>query len=226
MGGCVIALAAAVGGCLPAEPTAVDPCRYYVLLFGGQATRGRPNTAHTWATYVRAVPQPDGTVRAEPFTISWLPPDMNVRPLKLRPGEGRTFTLHQTLDHMVTGRHEVSLWGPFETTADHYGRAARYKQVLDSGAIRFRTLDGGDRRPDINHCVHAITYSDPALKAAADPILSYGELVTRRVAEAMAKSGVVSDPTTTHDWLIPALGIDGYDITRRRIGEARLKFRR
>ena len=211
-----VALTVAVA---PGDPA---PARCYVVLLGGQAGRFRPQTAHTFATFVRAAPgQP-----LDPFTISWLPDDMTVRPFRLRPEPGRNFTLIETLDKLNTPRGELSMWGPFKIPETWFADARRYKATLDSGAIRFRTFDRGDRRPDLNHCVHAITYTDPALKAAAAPVTWYGELVTRKVAGAMATSGVVPEPFVTHDWLIPALGLDRYPLTRRTVGEPVLKFLR
>ena len=60
------------------------PARYYLLLFGGQGNILRPRTAHTWATYVRAQPRPDGTVGLDQFTISWLPATLYIRPWAIR----------------------------------------------------------------------------------------------------------------------------------------------
>ena len=61
---------------IPSSPC--PPARYYLLLFGGQGNILRPRTAHTWATYVRAEPRPDGTVALNPFTISWLPATLTI----------------------------------------------------------------------------------------------------------------------------------------------------
>src|SRR5436190_8575965 len=100
----------------PACDARTDAPRCYVLLFGGQAERLQPQTAHTWATYVCVSPQAGGPARLESFTISWLPVSGKVRPRKLRPEPGRNFGLEETLDLMVTGNHKVSLWGPSEIT--------------------------------------------------------------------------------------------------------------
>lgn len=200
----------------PPSPTA-DPSRYYILLFGGQGDRFRPRTAHTWSTYVRATTHEDGTVHLDSFTISWLPATLKVRPSHLRPEPGINLTLHETLDHMTTGRHDISLWGPYETDANHYWEAARYKQVLDSGAIRYRVLDGRESRTDVCHCVHAVVRVSMAWDKATDPIVWYGRLITKRVANAMNKTHI-ADTGRSHCWLIQALGIDRYTFTRRTLG--------
>jgi hypothetical protein len=200
----------------------VDGPKYYVLLFGGQADRWRPQTAHTWATFVRADPGPTLST----FTISWLPCQMPVKPYKLRPQAGRNYGLHETLDLMTTGRQDLGLWGPWEIRPEWFAQAARYKAALDSGAVRYLTLDRGDRWPDVNHCVHAVTRTDPGLHEQAKPITFYGELVTRRVANAMNRVGLLVDPCVTHDWLLPQLDVARYPLVRRTVDEPVLRFLR
>jgi hypothetical protein len=202
-----------------ADPPTAGPDCYYVLLFGGHGNKLRPETGHTWITFVRSNPQPDGSVRIDPFTISWMPTSMNVRPLRLRSEPGKNFTLQETLDFMFTGRHEIALWGPFEINACFFEEACRHKRELDGGASRYRVFDGLERRKDVNNCVHAIVRTDPAWHAATDPILSNGKRITQRVADAMVKVGLVTEPTRTHDWLIPALGLDRYDFDRGIVGQ-------
>jgi hypothetical protein len=203
---------------------ACDPARYYILLFGGLAVE----TAHTWATWVKVTPQPDGSQHLESFTISWLPKTLKVRPWAVHPEPGRNLTLDETLDYMKTGSHDLSLWGPYEIRGRWYEQAAAYKATLDSGAVRFRTLDRGEKRPDVNHCVHAVAKTDLALMADVQPVLWYGEPITRKLAESMVRVGVVADPHTTHDWIVSALGLD-YDrnhLKRQQVGEPVRRFHR
>ena len=215
------------------SPPATD-AKYYVLLFGGQADRTRPQTAHTWATFVKAIPNPagDGAV-LETFTISWLPVNLPVRPFKLRPVAGRNYSLAETLDQFEKPRSDVGLWGPFEIREDWYRSAAEHKRDLDSGTVRFATLDRGPlfpfspvRHPDISHCVHALTRTWEPLRRATNPVIWYGELITRKVAESTRTVGLLVNPCATHDWLIPALGVDRYRLVRRSIGEPRLALLR
>ena len=195
-----------------AEPPA-DGAKYYVLLFGGQAERNRPHTAHTWATFAKGIPDKagGGTV-LESMTISWLPERMPVRPFKLRPEAGRNYGLSETLDIFNTGRPDLGLWGPFEIRAEWYDAAAAHKKLLDAGAVGFATLDRGPflrsakvRHPEISHCVHAVTRTWEPLREATSPVISYGELVTRKVAESIRDVGLLVEPCAKHDWLIGAL---------------------
>lgn len=217
--GCAVSSA----GADPVSPPVCGESRYYILLFGGQAD-WRPQTAHTWATFVRATRHPSGITLIDNFTISWLPEKLPVRPFKLRPAPGRNYGLHETLDVMWGYRPTLSLWGPWEISHEWYCQAVEHKAFLDSGAVRFRTLDRGNRRDDLSHCVHAVTKTDPILNAQASPITWYGELVTRRVANAMVDSGMIAQPHATHDWLIAALGLEPYPLTRRRYGEPIIKY--
>ncbi len=208
--------------------------KYYVLLFGGQAERNRPQTAHTWATFAKGVPDKagGGTV-VESLTISWLPERMPVRPLKLRPEAGRNYGLSETLDIFNTGRSDLGLWGPYEIRAEWYDAAAVHKKLLDSGSVGFATLDRGPflrsariRHPEISHCVHAVTRTWEPLREASSPVISYGELVTRKVAESLKDVGLLVDPCSKHDWLIEELGADRVPAVRRNLGEPVIKLLR
>jgi len=218
---------------LSAKPLrAAEPCRYYVLLFGGQAEKYRPRTAHTWATFVKAGPQNAGPVALEAFTISWLPVQLPVVPLKLIPEPGRNYGLTETLDLFNTGKQDVSMWGPFEIREDWYAGALKHKQFLDT-SVQFLTLDRGPmvpygrvRHPEISHCVHAIIRTNEALRDSCCPVLWYGEFITRKVAAQMNRNGLLVEPRRTHDWLLAPLGVDGHPVIRRAIDEPILKFLR
>jgi len=199
-----------------------------MLLFGGQAEKFRPHTAHTFATFVKSSPQ-----GLEQFTISWLPVRLPVRPGKLFPEAGRNYGLHETLDLFNTGKQELALWGPFEIQPSWYCEALAHKQVLDGGGVDFLTLDRGPflrrapvRRPDISHCVHAVTRSNEQLRIASSPILGYGEYITRKVADKIDEVGLLVNPCVTHDWLLPALALERYPFHRHHLGESALKVLR
>jgi len=217
-----------------AEPKPTPDCKYYVLLYAGQAERNRPQTAHTWATFAKGIPYSvGGGSVVESFTISWLPVQMPVRPFKFKPVAGRNYGLAETLDLFNTGRSDLGVWGPFEIRADWYEAAAAHKQLLDGGSVRFATFDHGPRRsmaeaphPDISHCVHAVTRTWEPLRLATNPVNWYGELITRRVAGALGEVGLLVKPCVTHDWVLRALGVEHYPVIRRRLGESVLKLLR
>ena len=214
---------ASVAAALLTAPAAPAPAvaaesRYYFILFGGQSIPFKPRTAHTWATFVKATPAADGTVCLESVTISWLPAEGPVRPLKLRATEGKNHSLEETFAIAAGNNARVSMWGPFETDATRYALAVQQAGTLNSGAVRFRSLDSLGRNRSVAHCVHALTYADPNLQRLRQPVLRVGEPGTSKLAGRYAASGAFVG-TETHDWLIPALGLDRVSVVRRELGE-------
>lgn len=212
-------LVALVLASAPVPAPAAEPApRYYVVLFGGQSIPFQPRTAHTFATFVKATPAADGAMAVEQVTISWLPADRTVEPSRLRASTGKNFTLAETFDIMAKNNARVSMWGPFETDATRYALAAQQAATLASGAVRFRTLDSLGRNRDVQHCVHAVTFADPNLQWLRQPVLRVGEPGTSKLAGRYADSGAFVG-TRTHDWLLPALGLDPQSVVRREPGE-------
>ena len=208
----------------PARPAA-EPCphapRYYMLLFGGQSVPFRARTAHTWATWVKATPMVNGAVALDVLTISWLPADHGgeVQPLRLRSSVGRNWTLDETLAIMARNHARVSVWGPYETDAERFERAVEQARLLESGAVRFRTLDSFARRRDVAHCVHAVTFADPVAQKYVQPVLRVGEPGTSRLADKYLRGGAFPGYPERHDWLLAALGLDRAGVIRREPGE-------
>jgi hypothetical protein len=201
----------------PAPPAQPEP-RYYFILFGGQSIPFKPNTAHTFATFVKATPTPDGAMAVESQTISWLPAEGPVQPLRLRSVAGKNWSLEETFAITARNNARVSMWGPFETDATRYNLAVSQAATLESGAVRFRSLDSLGRNRSVVHCVHALTFADPNLQRLRQPVLKVGEPGTSKLAVKYADSGAFAGPAT-HDWLIPVLGLDKVGVVRRELGE-------
>lgn len=212
-----LVLAAAVGS--PTDPPTAGPPRYYFTLFGGQSVPFKPRTAHTWATFAKATPTADGAVAVEVFTISWLPVSGEVHPWRLRPTEGKNFTLQETFDLGAPLNTQVSRWGPYEIDTDRYERAAAQARLLESGAVQFRTLDNLGFNHSVLHCVHAVTYADPVLRRRIQPVLQVGEPGTSRLAAKYLRTGAFIGGAVTHEWLVPFIGADTYPVIRREPGE-------
>jgi len=205
-----------VGYAMPTEIT--EAPRYYFTLFGGQSVPFRPRTAHTWATFTRVTPTAGGPV-VEPITISWLPVTGVVEPARLRSVPGRNWSLQDTFAIMAGNNAQVSMWGPFEIDEGRYHAAVAQAQRLDSGAVRFRSLDSLNFRRTVAHCVHAVTHADPVLDRRIQPVVRVGEPGTSRLAAMYVSSGAFVGGPVTHDWLIPATGADQYRVIRRAPGE-------
>ena len=215
----LVHLAALVLASAPAPAAEPAPPRYYVILFGGQSIPFKARTAHTWATFVKTAPTADGAVSIEQVTISWLPAEGPVQPLRIRSVAGKNRTLEETFAITANNNARVSMWGPFETDATRYELAVAQATALNSGAVRFRSVDSFRGNRSVQHCVHAITYADPNLQWLRQPIpVRYGEPGTSKLAGRYADSGAFVG-TATHDWLLPALGLDRQPVVRREPGE-------
>ena len=70
-----------------------------------------------------------------------------------------------------------------------------------------------------SHCVHAVTYADPAVSRYRQPVIRVGEPGTSNLAEKYLRNGAFVGGAATHDWLIPALGLDRSGVIRRVPGE-------
>lgn len=192
--------------------------RYFVTLFGGQGDLFRPRTAHTWATFVRTFVTPAGEVVVGEDTISWLPATLNVRPWALRSETGVNLTLQQTFDFMGSHRRQrVTVWGPYEITAERYAQAMAQKALLESGAVRYHSLGLIGQRADVMHCIDGVTRTDPMWERKADPSRWFGEAGTAQATRAAVRSGFILNPAVTHDWIIPAINPTGYKLSPRNL---------
>ena len=151
-------------------PVAEAP-RYFFILYAGQSVPFRARTAHTWATGVKTV----GGVVVETITVSWLPADANVQPLRLRPVRARTGRFEDTLAIMASHNGHISVWGPYEVGAARWEKAQEHLNYLESGDVRYRAIDSFNLNQEIINCVHAVTYAHPVLQRRIQPVIRVGE---------------------------------------------------
>lgn len=197
----------------------VPTCRYYLLLFGGQADILRPTTAHVWGTYVKATCRPGEPPCIETVTISWLPATKKVRVLALQPEVGRNFTLAETLEIISGPRSRIALWGPYEISECRYNQAVERQAVLNSGAIAYKLTDRFNSRPTVEHCLHGLTGAHPDVHERCRVVFRWGEWGTALVASAMQSVGMIAEPHPNHDWLLPLLGLDQRALIRHAAGD-------
>ncbi len=233
----VVLLAAGVVGCATfAKPTPTPAAKltreqlenppqppnekYYAVVFGAQRVPyARPALTHTWATAVRATWQPgcaEPTVEA--FTISWLPATLVVNPRRYHVEPGRNLTLPETLAWAYGNGMSVDMWGPYELRTSVFRRFLIQKEFLESGAVGYQCVDTvGEAAREGNgcDCIHAISDLDPQFDRTRYPLVFYGKPASRRLVHEAARREAFVDPWTEHDWVIPAIGLDKYPITRR-----------
>lgn len=204
------------------EMAAVPPpagARFYVLFFGSQDWTRRPAYTHTWATLVRAIDDPaGGPPRLDVHTISWLPTKIDINALSLHVEPGANVDLHGTLANAVRTNQNVAMWGPYEVWHGFAYRFLVQKEFLDSGAVGYQCIDViGEAARNGNgcDCIHAITDMDPVYPRRRYPLAFYGQPATANLVRRVMHAPVTIGAPATHDWLIPALGLDKYEIERR-----------
>ncbi|WP_439631605.1 hypothetical protein [Gemmata sp.] len=203
----------------PAAPGVDCQPRYYFTLFAGQSVPFRPSTAHTWGTYAKVTPAADGRLSVETVTISWLPETAVVRPFRLRPEPGKNWSLADTFAIMASHNSQVSRWGPYETDAVRYEMARNQAAYLESGQVRFRSIDSFNTNEHVVNCVHALTSAGPAVRKYIQPVIRVGEPGTSRLARLYHRGGAFPTYPERHDWLLPLIGGDAYPTTPREPGE-------
>lgn len=202
-----------------------DSSRYYFILFGGQGVPFRARTAHTWATYAKTTPMVNGQIGVESFTISWLPADGNVKPYRFRPEPGRNYDLPDTLAIMGKYNSAISMWGPYEITFDHYAMGEEQLRFLNSGQVRFRSIDSFNLNRTTVNCVHAVTHSSPMTQQYIQPVIRVGEPGTSRLAKLYLRNGAWPRYPESADWLIPVLGLNTYPMLTQRLPGERIPRR-
>lgn len=178
---------------------------YYALIFGSQSHPKLFRYTHTWVTFVRAVgvgPDPNDYA-VEAHTISWLPATLDIRPLALFPEQGANLDLYQSLAAVSKDHESVTMWGPFLITGPVYERSLSVRQILESGAARYRAsrMTGNLL---VSDCIQAVLAVDPIFGGDRRPPLRVGKPAGRHIARGDGPEGVrpvrlrqlVADPTS------------------------------
>jgi hypothetical protein len=193
---------------------------YYVLVFGSQTTPRIPRYTHTWATVVKTTEVPGSPPQVnEVHTISWLPATLEVRPFRFWVEEGSNLDVDTTLRTVLHNGEHVSLWGPYETWHGLYDRFLTQKAFLESGVIGYQCTDeiGEAARTGMGcDCFHAISDVDPEFDRREYPLIFYGYRASQNIVRQISERPILIHPKQTHDWLIPALGLDHYPIVHRQ----------
>jgi hypothetical protein len=199
----------------PSSASATE--RYYVLIFGSQSQPKRLRYTHTWATFIRAVGEgsdPNGYTLYH-HTISWLPQTLEVRVWAPFPEPGVNLDLYETLRAVATSDQRVTMWGPFVITPDIYQRSLRIRDILASGAVRYRAIST-PRNLLISDCIHAVAAVDPVFGRGHYPLIRIGDPASRFLAREIVVRGYenrgIDQAAFDNSWLIPRLGLDRYPI--------------
>lgn len=210
----------------PPPPGPVLGERYYATVFGTQSVPLRIKYTHTWATYVRTVVTPAGEFPAAINTVSWMPATLDIRPLALRPEPGVNLNLAETFAWVATFNGRVSCWGPYEISADRYGRLVARKEQLDTGEFQYRAIGALTRRGDVSNCGQSFARSAPQVgRRYLQPTPDPGENGTSRLVARYERLDAFVGGPVKHDWILTVIGADQYPFTRREPGERVPYFR-
>jgi hypothetical protein len=209
------------------EPAARAEERYFVIIFGSQSTPRLPRFTHTWATFVKTSGEGDDSSKYhidDVITISWLPANLAVRPVRLRAQEGVNLDLEATLAYVLEREH-VSEWGPFRITQQLYDRALERKAQLESGAVKYKAIDPnfGPGVHRVSDCIHGITDIDPDYdRSYYREVRRFGEAASHWVAYQLVTRGRLVNLNEDLDWINQRLGLDKYPIVHRPPPEHRI----
>src|SRR5262249_40938735 len=133
-------LLAAVSG-LDKKPQQREP-EYYLCVFAYDSVPRRSQNSHTFATFIKS-----SGGSAEAHTISWLPKSKHIEVARTQSEPGMNLDLHQTLSFARDSSARVYEWGPYRIRPELYQRSLRQIELLNSGRIQDKVLDGA-WRPD------------------------------------------------------------------------------
>ena len=203
--------------------------RFFLVLFGSQNVLRQPQYTHTWAALVRVRASDVGACGTitpgcidpalDVQMINWMPAKGEIDALSKEVEPGRNFGLHESMKWACDTKQSVAVWGPYEVWHGFAHRFLVQKQFLDTGAVGYQCIDTWGEAARLGNgcdCIHAITDMDPIYARGSYPLLYYGKPGTARVVRRLMHSPVFISPRTTHDWLLPRLGLGAYPLEKRR----------
>jgi hypothetical protein len=137
-----------------------------MFIFAAQSEPKEVRVSHTFGLFVKAS---DRQEVHETQSISWMPKDLEIRPLRRAPVAGVNLNLEQSLRWAGAVRAHVTMWGPFQIRRELYDMAAAQAKRLNSSAIEYVVIDRGQRVAGASNCIHAVSDLDPT-----QPLLTTG----------------------------------------------------
>jgi hypothetical protein len=211
-----LVLLAAVGG--------VRADRYYVVVFGAESKPQRPKFSHSWATFVHVCgedtcgpPAPDA--KTESFTISWLPCKVELTPDRLFAETGRNFDLLATFDIVLTQCEEVWAFGPYEIECTLYREALGHFRRLESGVVRYKTIDAYYNPRQVSNCIHALTVFIPFHLRVHVGRVNFGVVASWAVTRSYGR--FIVGEHKVHRGVVDVLGLGAYPIKWRTLDDGR-----
>jgi len=180
--------------------------RYYMLMFAAQTEPKEVRASHTFALFVRAT---EGNAIAETHSISWMPGNFDIRPLRLTPVAGANLSLAQTLRWAGLANARVTMWGPYPIRRELYEMAARQATRLDSRQAEYVVLDRRFRENGASNCIHAVSDLDTTQPPLATGT-AFGIEATEMVLEHFRR--YILPTTESARWLVERLRLNPAEI--------------
>jgi hypothetical protein len=197
---------------------------YYVVVFGAESRPMRPKFSHSWATFIR-VPgdcpcrPPAVEESLEWFTISWMPYKIELTPNRLLPEPGTNLDLTATFDAVLSHCEHIATFGPYQIDDWLYCRAKGFLRELQSGAVRYKTIDTGYKPLKASNCIHALTSFDREHVRVRIGRTNFGEVASYFVTETYRPH--IIGPGQVHCWIADLLGLGRYPIQWRTLDDGR-----
>jgi hypothetical protein len=196
-----------------ADPSPALPGEeYFVIMFGSQQVRNKAKFSHSFATFVKATPGPDG-LRMKHLTISWLPEDLDINLLKPLPEVGVALGLHTTLRYVLGSGERVSQWGPYRIEKELYDRARARLEQLTSGAIKYKAVDVGHPAGGVKNCIRALSDLGEGGRLRIST-LHWGEPASYQILRRRLLPWIL-DGGREYPWVAEHLGLGAYPLIRR-----------
>ena len=112
----------------------------------------------------------------------------------------------------------MTLCGPYEVRPPQYRRMMLHKAFLEADGVGYQGLDivgEASWRGDGSNCIHALTDTDPKLGRVGYLLCGNGSHAAEFIRNLMVRRKDFPEPGETHDWLLPALGLDPAALRRR-----------
>jgi hypothetical protein len=93
------------------------------------------------------------------------------------------------------------------------------KEFIESGAVGYQCIDTVGEAGWLgegSNCIHAISDADSMFTRQAYPLSYFGETASLNILRQLVVRKAIEDVETTHDWLIPSLGLDRHAIVRQK----------
>ena len=105
---------------------------------------------------------------------------------------------------------QVTAWGPYQISAELYGRALRQKLRLEGGEVGYKTIDAVRNPNAVSNCIHALTVFNVENRPLRVGRTNFGHTASYLVAESYGPWIVGED--RVHRWVAASLGLGQYPV--------------